>query len=149
MKPLTLYRYKEDGDLKWYRHQGALYSAFVKKLQEGDTVEIKIQKQRRKKTSRQLGYWYGVLLPCTVEALRDAGHNTLFDITVGGHSVGVETDKDTADILLKTLYKAHKGLDKLPLKRSMTTEEMSSLIDFALGWVAENLGVFIPTPEGR
>ena len=105
------------------------------------------KKQTRKKTNRQLGYWFSVLLPHTVEGLREAGHDTLFNITVGDHSVGVETDIDTTDILLKTLYKAYKGLDKLPLKRNMTTEEMSDLLEFALRWAAENLGIFIPTPK--
>jgi hypothetical protein len=147
VKPITLYRHIVDGHLKWYPHQATLYQAFVNKLKEGDTVEIRLKKQGRKKTNPQLGYWYGILIPCTIEGLREVGHSTLFDITVGEHRVGVETDTDTTDILLKTLYKAHKGLDKLPLKRNMTTEEMSGLIDFALGWVAENLGVFVPAPE--
>lgn len=148
-KPLTLYRYIQDGDLVWYPHQAVLCRAWLDKLKEGDTVEIRLKKQGRKKTNKQLGYWFSVLLPYTVKGLREAGYNTIFDVNIGGHKVGVETDTDTVDILLKTLYKAHKGLDKLPLKRNMTTEEMSSLIDFSLQWAAENLGIFIPTPEER
>jgi len=147
VKPLTVYRHIVDGHLRWYPYQGTLYQAFINNLEEGDTVEIRLKKQRRKKTNPQLGYWYGVLVPFTVDALRQAGHDTIFAISVGEFTTGVETSKDTVDILLKTLFKSHKQLNELPLKRDMTTEEMSELIDFSLKWLAEGLGVFCPTPE--
>jgi len=148
MKPLVLYRHMEKGELKWYPHQGVLYKAFVSKLVDGDTVELKIMKQGRTKTTPQLGYWYGVLVPFAVNALRDLGHYTVFDVSVCGFSTGVKTDKDTVDLLLKTLYRSHVNELEVPLKRNMTTKQMGDLIDFALKWLAENLGVYCPTPEG-
>ena len=147
MKPVTLYRYIEQGKFKWFPHQGVLYRAFLNSLKEGDTAEITIKKQGRKKTNPQLGYWFGVLIPFAVEALREAGHDTIFDIAVGDFKTGVATDKDTVDLLFKTLFKAHRRARELPLKRNMTTAEMGELINFALKWLAENLGVFCPTPK--
>ena len=147
MKPVTLYMYRSDDALKWYPHQRILYDAFVASLKGEDSVEVRFRRQVRQKTNKQLGYWFAVLVPHTEEALREAGHNTIFDVSVGELTTGVETSTDTVDLLLKTLYKAYKLLDKLPRKREMSTEEMSGLIDFSLKWVAENLGTYIPTPE--
>ena len=122
-------------------------STFVNKLENGDTVEVKIKKQGRKKTNPQLGYWYGVLIPFAVDALREAGHDTLFDISVGDFKTGVATNKETVDLLFKTLFMHHASEKNLPLKRNMTTQQMSDLIDFALKWMAENLDAFCPTPK--
>jgi hypothetical protein len=124
-----------------------MYRAFLNNLKEGDTVEVSLKKQRRKKTNPQLGYWYGILIPFAVDALREAGHNTLFEVSVGNLKTGVSTDKETVDLLFKVLFKTHASADKVPQKRNMTTEQMSELIDFALKWLAENLGVFAPTPK--
>ena len=147
MKKITLYRYIEQGKLKWFPKHGVLYRAFLNSLKEEDIVEITLKKQTRKKTSPQLGYWYGVLVPFTVGALREAGHNTLFEVSVGDLKTGVATDKETVDLLFKTLYKVHTSSDQILLKRDMTTAQMSDLIDFALIWLAENLGVYCPTPK--
>lgn len=147
MKPLTLYRHLHRGQLKWYPHQGVLYRAFLNKLKEGDTVEIQLKKQGRKKTNPQLGYWYGVLVPCVVDGLIEAGYNTLASSEVYGIENEQETNKKTVDELLKKGYKQYKSLEKVPEKTHMTTEEMSDLIDYALEWAATNLGIFIPTPR--
>lgn len=149
MKSLTVYRYIENGVPKWYPHQGTLYQSFMDELEEGDTVEIKLKKQQRTKTNSQLGFWFGVLIPFAVNALREAGYDTLFDISVGDLKTGVATNKDTVDLLFKTLFMHHASEKSLPLKRNMTTQQMSDLIDFALKWMAQNLGAFCPTQEER
>lgn len=147
MAAATLYMHKSDGKLEWYPHQRVIYSAIVGKMHDGDTAEITIKKQRPKKTRNQLGYWYGVLIPFAVDALRDSGHDTLFEISVGDLKTGVATDKDSTDLLMKTLFKVHLGSDRLLLKRDMDTETMSRLIDFTLRWLAENLGAIAPVPR--
>lgn len=149
MKPITLYRHIENGCLKWYKYQEVLYQAFLDKLKDGDTIEIKIKKQGPQKTNRQLSYWYGVLVPFAVNALHEAGNDTLFDVSVGDFKTGVATDNTTVDIFFKTLFKVHTSADKLPQKRNMTTKDMSDLIDFSLRWLAENLGVYCPTPDQK
>ena len=147
MKKIRLYLYKSGKRLEFRPHQRTIYDAWTSKLEEDDTVSMQLAKHRPHKTNAQLSYWYGVLIPHTVDALREAGHNSIFDVSVGEFEVGVDTDADSVDLLLKVLFKAHKQLDKLPLKRDMSTEEMSLLIDWALNWVAENLSIYIPTPE--
>lgn len=161
MKPIVLYMRKLDDRLKWMPHQKTLYDAFVSRIEEEQLVEVKISKKTKEKTLPQLGYWYGFFLPAAVIAFKELGFDTLYevkvpyfedtplDICVGGYPVTIQTSEDTVDLLFKTLFKMHKNLKKLPQKRKMTSEEMSELIDFSLGWAAENLGVFIETPKGK
>ena len=127
--------------------QKMLYHAWVKGLPDKQLVDIAVTKHRHPKTNAQLGYWYGVLMPFASDELRSAGHNTLFDVGVGSVKTGVDTCPDTADLLLKTLFRAHRNLERLPLKRNMSDSEMGELIDFALAWLAENLGAIAPLPE--
>jgi len=128
-------------------HQRTAYAKFIGGLTDKQIVEMTLQKRRHAKTNPQLGYWYGVLCPFAVGAMLDVGYNTIFDVGVGMLRVGVATAIPTVDLLFKTLFMNHKGLDKLPLKRDMKDEQMSELIDFSLTWLAENLGVTPPEKE--
>lgn len=147
MKSIKLYMYKDGDHLIFRPHQDVLYYTYVDKLDQDRTVEITLKPNKPSKTNSQLGYWYGVLMPFAQNSLVALGHDTLFDTNVCGFTTGVETTRETTDLLFKTLYKAHKNLNYLPLKRKMTTEDMSSLIDFTLKWLATNLGVYAPTPK--
>ena len=127
--------------------QRKLYEAWVGRLPDKAVVEMSLQPRRHAKTNPQLGYWYGVLMPFAVEVLCEAGHDTLFDVSVGKLKTGVETNVDTCDLLFKTLFMQHKQYDKLPLKRDMTDEQMGELIDFTVMWLVQNLGVTPPEPK--
>lgn len=129
------------------QQQKRLYAAYVEGLDGGQVIEASFQKRRHAKTSAQLGYWYGVLMPFCCDELRAAGHDELFAVAVGSLSTGVATTPDTTDLLFKTLFAAHKQLDKAPLKRAMTDEQMGELIDFTMEWTAKNLGAVAPQPE--
>ena len=129
--------------------QISLYRAWVQSLDAKQIVEVTFEKRRHAKTNPQLGYWYGVLMPFAVQELREAGYDTLFDVSIGDLKTGVETNKDTCDLLFKTLFKAHKQMPDMPLKRDMSDAEMSELIDFALQWLAKNLGAVAPVPEEK
>jgi len=129
------------------RHQKTLYNAWLKSLPAGQIVQMMLQKRTHEKTHPQMGYWHAVVLPCATQALIDAGYGSLFSARVGGFQVSVETDSAAADTLLKALYQQHRQLPETPQKRSMTDEEMSCLIDFALGWLAETLDCFVPSPK--
>lgn len=147
MKKNTFYQEKRKGKLHLISPlQQKMYDAVVEGYKDGTLIEMTLKKSRPEKTNAQLGYYYGVLVPFAVEELREAGHDELFSIAVGNMETGVETNKDTVDLLFKTLFRAHKSLKHLPLKRSMTDEEMSQLIDFTLIWLAKNLGVAAPEP---
>ncbi len=150
MKPVSLYMFKDGaGKLTWFPHQSVIFEAFVRKLKTGASICVEFKQEKSHKSPKQLSYWYGVLVPFAVDALIEAGHDVLFSVAVGELETGVATDKDTVDLLLKTLYKSHTSADELPRKRNMTSEQMSGLIDFALKWLAENLGVYCPTPKER
>lgn len=147
MKPLTVYMFKVGEKLHWRPHMQVLWNAFVGKIKEDQTVEIRIRIPREAKTIKQLGYLHAALYPCAVEAMREAGHDTLFDVSVEGFSTGVETNMITIDLFFKVLFKEFKSLGKLPEKEKMSIEEMSEYIEFILRWLAENLGVYAPPPR--
>ena len=147
MKPVTLYMYRSDDALKWYPHQGVLYEAFIKKLKEGDTVEIQLKKQGRKKTNPQLGYYHAVMLPFAVEGFLELGHDVLYVASVFGCDDEEKTTVDSMDKYFKGLYQGYKGLKKRPRKRDMTVDDFSEFISFLLKWMAEKPGIFCPTPE--
>ena len=84
-------------------------------------------------------------MPCAVQGLLDAGFDTLFACTMGGCEV--ETNVETADLLFKTLFQQFKRFKDMPLKRDMTDDEMSELIEFTKRYCAENLNTIIPEPE--
>ena len=149
MNPIKLYMYKDGTELKWRPYQFPKYQAWVWGLKDDDTVQVTFKLNKPSKTIRQLGYYHAVLLPHAASALLNLGHDTLFNIDLGDLSTGVETNEETVDIFLKTLFKMHKGLDKLPLKRNMNVDEMGQLIDFAINWIAVSLGVYVPTPDDK
>ena len=147
MKAINLYMYRGKSKLEWMPHQKVMYEAFVKQIKDNQTVKITFQINKPAKTLPQLGYWYGVLMPVACEALREAGHDTLFEAEVGSFRVGLKTTVDTTDKFFKQLFGVYSNVPELPLKRKMTVEEMGELIDFTLKWLAENLNCFAPTPE--
>jgi len=127
--------------------QERLFRAWCEGLPPGAIIDAEFRKHRHPKTLSQLGYWYGVLMPFARDELVAQGHDTLFDVTVGKLKTGVATTTETADILFKTLYAAQRQLEAVPLKRRMTDEEMGNLIDFAMDWLARELGVTAPPPN--
>lgn len=149
MKPLSLYMVKLGSKLEFRPHQKTLYNVFVGQLQEGDTVHMRMEKNRPRKTNPQLSYWYGIVLPYTVEGMRNAGHSTVCEASIFGFNVPIATDRDSVDWMYKSMFQAHKMLDRKVEKTKMSVDEMSELIDFALTWAGENLGIYIPTPEAN
>lgn len=145
MKPVTLYMHKSGEKLQWFPHQRVLYDTFVKTISDCDSVEVKFKKQSRTKTTKQLGYYHSVILLHAKSAMIDAGYNTL-EMSFGENTVEVETTTERVDELLKAYYQAYKGIKEKPLKRNMSVEDMSDYIDFCLGWLAKELGLYCPAP---
>ena len=108
--------------------------------------QVTIQPKRNSKTSAQLGYWYAVVIPTIVDALKAAGYDTLGELAFG---VELQTNPITVDELLKGLYAIHLGTDKTLLKRRMTDEQMSGLIEHSCRWAAQNLGAVVPAADGE
>ncbi len=108
--------------------------------------QVTIQPKRNSKTRAQLGYWYAVVIPTIVDALKAAGYDTLGELAFG---VELQTNPITVDELLKGLYAMHLGTDKTLLKRRMTDEQMSGLIEHSCRWAAQNLGAVVPAADGE
>ena len=147
-KSATFYMTKTGEKLEWMPCQKVMYDAFVRTVKEDQTVCIKMQINRPRKTLPQLGYWYGVLIPFTRDELIKLGYNTL-ELSVREFSTPVDTDVDSVDNLLKSLFQAYKMMPLKPQKRKMTVDDMSELIEFTLKWLADNLGVFAPAPDSK
>lgn len=144
-KSLNTFMEKWEDRLRFISPYKQEYEKFVDSLQDKQIVEAVFQKRRYAKTNEQLGYWYAVVMPCAVQGLLDAGYDTLFACTMGGCEV--ETNVETADLLFKTLFQRFKRAKDMPLKRDMTDDEMSELIEFTKRYCAENLNTIIPEPE--
>ena len=136
----------KDGTLKLIEAHKAVYAAYVKGLKDESLYVMTIALKRSSKSTKQLGYWFGVVVPTAREALLEAGYNELGEISLGDFTVGMQTNSDLVDAFLKGLYALHIGIDEVR-KRKMTTKEMSDLTDFTCRWIAENLGVVVPPPE--
>jgi hypothetical protein len=144
----TLHMQKKGGRLQWCgKYQEAAYDALVQGFPEGQLVQVVVSKQTHPKTSAQLGYYYGVLLPFASQAFRDMGYDEYPAGEVMGFEIGFANTPDTTDEILKRLYATHKGLAKPPLKRDMSDEEMSEFIDWVVRFLATNLGAVAPEAE--
>jgi hypothetical protein len=128
--------------------QRKLFDAWVSGLPDKQIVDMIVQKHRHDKTGPQRGYYFGVLMKVASDSLVDAGHDELFEASVGNLRTGVATTPDTTHLLFKTLYAAHKRIE-LPSVADMTDDEMSEYIDFVRTWLAKHLGVITPEPETR
>ena len=146
-RKLTFMLQVHDSQLAPCGSHGPLRDAWIAGLPEGAMVEETLKQYRPPKTNPQLGYWFGVVIPHAVAVLIEAGHDTLYEITVGDLKVGVATTKDTVDLLFKTLFRERLRLAKQPWKRNMTTEQMSALIDFGLMWLVTTFGFVVPEPK--
>lgn len=93
----------------------------------------------KRKTSRQLGYWRGEVLPKIAHGLRDAGYTN--------------TDEDKAETTLLTLFCSEEMLGKdgeimrIPTRMSKVDgDELTQLIEYAIEFGRDTLGVTIEKP---
>ena len=123
--------------------------AFIDGMPVGKNYTLTLEPVKAAKTLSQLGYWHATVLPHTVLALRQQGYDTLGEVGFGRYTAAISTNVYHADLLLKRMWATSIGVDGLPSKADMTTEQMSNLIDFALQWVAKNLQYAIRDPEEK
>jgi hypothetical protein len=147
MKPVTLYMHKTCGTLKWRGHQKVIYDAWVDKLKDDQTIEVRMKINRPMKTLPQLGYYHSVMLPFAVEGFIELGHDVLYTASAFGDHDEEKTCNESMDRYFKGLFKSYKGMKKMPRKRDMTVDEFSEFIDFLLKWLAEKPGIYVPTPR--
>ena len=100
-----------------------------------------VKKLYKEKSTSQLGYYYGCVLPVFLEAAN----------AQGWEFVNVEE----LDNYLKTMFANKELINKITgeiitipaLKRNMTTLELSTFTNQVRDYCAEFLGVVIPDPE--
>lgn len=148
-KSIKLYFYKDEDRLKFRPYQEDMYKAWVKRVEDGQTVEAKFKENRPMKTLPQLGFYHAVMLPFAVEAFLEMGYDVLYVASPFGEKDEEKTTVDSMDKYFKGLYQTYKGLTKRPRKRDMTVDEFSEFISFLLKWMAEKPGIYCPTPEER
>ena len=139
----------KDGRVKFIGTHGNLWGAYRAGLADGDYT-MAITKKKRGKSQDQLGYYYAVVIPCAVQALIDAGWDSVGETawSLGGQdmtAIPLATNQDNVDSMLKALFSASED-SSLVQKRRMTVDEMGRLIDFAGRWLAESFGVVLPAP---
>ncbi len=143
----------KNGALQFLEHEQERYYTWVKTLgtsvSDKTVFELSLQKRKHPKTNAQLGYYHAVLLPFAVQELINTGYYDLFEMSVCGFDVGIQTSDETVDMLFKTMFRAHKQAKDIPLKRNMSDEEMSEFIDFVVRFLAVNLNANAPPPKEK
>jgi len=125
--------------------QRKMYDNYVDTLSDG-WYDLSIKKKKHLKTSPQLNYWWGVVVPTARGALDEATGGDLFTAEVDGYKVHLEITNDIAHDFMKKLWAVHKQRQHVSVAK-LSDEEMSELITFAVDWLAEHLGVCVPPPE--
>ncbi len=103
---------------------------------EGKRIVVSVKEDRKRRSLRQNAFWWGVVIPEIADEIgydrheHEALHYELVKVWAGSH----RNEKT--------------GLD-LPNKRSseLSTEEFSDLLEWAVRFAAEKLGMFILMPS--
>lgn len=113
----------------------------VAKLKEGRYVEIELRPMPRR-SDRQSGYYWSVVVPEITDALKALGH---------------ETDHDTTHELLKSKFNSRpicnadgEVIGELPQTTTrLNITEFSEYIERIVRWAAQFLGLVIPPPNSQ
>ena len=124
--------------------QRPLYAAFLGGLNEGNWYDVTITKKKHPKTTPQLNYWWGVVVPTAMAALDEATGGDFGELACGEFRVPLAVTAERVHEFLKALYAVHIGETKRLSLAKMTDEEASPMIDFACKFLATNLGAIVP-----
>ena len=111
---------------------------------EGTVGYLSLNKAKKPKSKEQLGYYYAVILPLSVDAFRVSEDFSLV-IEAKGKKFEVELTRDNMDIFLKTRYAALTG-DYVD-KGDMSMAECSAYEEWCIKWVAKWLNFQIPPSD--
>ena len=122
-----------------------LYVDIKKMLEKGRAVNVKVTSQATK-TKEQLGYYWAVVLPRVQQGLKEFGNElSLAEVNA------FLNDKffcKTKTVLIKRGINEYVYTIRTPRSKSgATIDEMSEFIDKVIRWAAEDLGVYIPSPD--
>ena len=131
---------KEGAGLALISGQDIARAEWILALPDRQLVQETLEARRHMKSPRQLGYYYAGIVRPSVQILRERGEDDLAKLPVT-IEVGLETNEDNLDSLIKRAFQVNKQLTKPPAKGTMTDEMMGQLIDFASDWLPRALHV--------
>jgi len=108
---------------------------------EGKTIEITIEKAKKKRSNPQNAFFHGVVLPIVYECLKDAGHTLSFVdvkdmLKLRFLKETVLINEDTGEVL-----------ERIKNTSELTTTEFLSFIKEIQIFASEYFGVEIPDPN--
>ena len=130
---------------KWQFLDNSLVDAYVSGQPDGRYYFDLFKDKGAPKTSPQQGYYYGVVIPHTLKALKEQGNEDVV-LSIGNGFKHLPLMKENVDQLLKGLW-ARDTDNEVKSKADFSLDEYSELIDISIRWVAKYLSYVIPPPD--
>lgn len=108
------------------------YKAFMDQV-EGNTVDVKIEVRRRKRTLDQNAYWYGVVCKCLSDYL--------------GYTKEEVNDLVEQKFLMRTLLIEGERYGITNKVKNLSTLEFNELKEQVQQWCVESFNLYIPDPD--
>jgi len=139
----TTGRVEKDGTLKiWNRNR---FNEDIKLLSDC-SVEIIVKRKVKSRSSNQMGYYFGVIVPMVREGLRDIGYVWDNQTTDKFLREGFFYD-EVVNPATGTIFK--KPLSLKEADGEITTVRMMEICDEIIKYAAMELSVFIPEPNSQ
>jgi hypothetical protein len=111
----------------------------------GQAGQMILKKESKRKSTQQLGYYFGVILPHALQAFKDNGDFSL-SVEFKGRRLEMELTLDSVDKFLKLAYAKVTG--KYVNKSEMDMAECSMYEDWCIKWLNQWLDYTVP-PANR
>ena len=135
---------------KWWFLDNSLVDAYVSGQPDGRYYFDLFKDKGAPKSCAQQAYYYGVVVPHTLKALKEQGNEDIvLCIGQSGQNKGFKNlplIKENVDDMLKQLW-ATKNDCEVKSKADFSLDEYSELIDISIRWVAKYLSYVIPPPD--
>lgn len=127
------------------RELNGLYLDALEALKKGRALRVEV-KSIASKTTEQLGYYWGVVLPRVQQGLEEFGNEmSLAEVNSFLNDKFFFTQKTVS---WKKGPDEYVQVIRTPRSKSgASKDEMSVFLDKVIRWAAADLGVFIPSPD--
>lgn len=122
-----------------------LYLDIKKAVDKGRAVRVEV-KSLASKTTAQLGWYWGIVLPRVQQGLQEQGNElSLAEVNAFLNDKFFFTEKT---VCWKTGQNEFVQVIRTPRSKSgASKDEMSAFLDKVIRWAAQDLGVFIPSTD--
>lgn len=122
-----------------------LYLDIKKAVDKGRAVRVEV-KSLASKTTAQLGWYWGIVLPRVQQGLQEQGNElSLAEVNAFLNDKFFFTEKT---VCWKAGQNEFVQVIRTPRSKSgASKDEMSAFLDKVIRWAAQDLGVFIPSPD--